>query len=440
MSSFENYDPLHLDHYDYKLELRGISGVIRRALWFAAGGDIKLLERCPHSERVKYEGLGGVVMATAILAFFSGFFAMYTVFGPVQILASAQDLDTNAAIKSFVVATIWALIIFNLDRFIITSTGHGNGTEDITAKELFQALPRIIMAIVIGLSISAPLEIRVLKTELDARILQERDDRVEKDKIVINQEFDRIKQFNEENQHKAEHSIQDIDAYKKKLDDDIKQQRKELDDEFSGKAGNKKKGKGPGFSQKKENLDKMESENNQKIIKLDIEKEELEKIKKTASDNLEKNILERDQKINDARVKESGFDGISKRIEYAHKDSPKVSLALTLLLVIIEITPIFIKMMLIRGPYDYLTDNQNKILLAKYAIETRQSEHNGYNTEHSIEDVYHQPKTIESHVIGNLVVESQLAEQAREIFLNTVKEDMKADPERYMPDLNKTKA
>lgn len=96
--------------------------------------------------------------------------------------------------------------------------------------------------------------------------------------------------------------------------------------------------------------------------------------------------------------------------------------------------------MLIRGPYDYLTDNQNQIILAKYAIETSLKDHAGDNTYHSVEDVYHQAKTIESHVIGNLIVENQLAEQAREIFLNTVKADMKADPEKYMPDLHKTKA
>ena len=440
MSSFENYDPLHLDHYDYKLELRGISGVIRRALWFAAGGDIKLLERCPHSERVKYEGLGGVVMATAILAFFSGFFAMYTVFGPVQTLASAQDLDTNAAIKSAVVAAIWALIIFNLDRFIITSTGHGDGTEDITAKELVQGLPRLVMAVVIGLSISAPLEIRVLKTEIDAAITSERDKRVEADKIVINQEFDRIKQFNEENLHKDEKRLQELDEHEEKIRLEIKKQREELDAEESGKAGNKKKGRGKGFNQKKENLDKMELENAETKNKLDIQRQELKVKIEASKNNLENNITLRDKKIDDAIIKESKFDGISTRINLAHEISPNVSIALTLLLVIIEITPIFIKMMLIRGPYDYLTDNQNKIILAKYAIETLQKDHNGDNSGHSIEDIYHQPKTIESHVIGNLTVENQLAEEARDIFLNTVKADMNADPEKYMPDLNKPKA
>ncbi len=158
--------------------------------------------------------------------------------------------------------------------------------------------------------------------------------------------------------------------------------------------------------------------------------------------NTEENDLfnKREIAIQEIKQESQRIDGISRRIGLAHEISPAVSISLTLLLVIIEITPIFIKMMLIRGPYDYLTDNQNQILLAKYAIEARLKAHNGDNSEHSIEDVYHQAKTIENHVIGNLVVENQLAEQARDIFLNTVKADMKADPEKYMPDLNKPKA
>ena len=45
---------------------------VTRLLWFCAGADAQILNRCPHSERVKYQGLGGVVLATAVLAFLSG--------------------------------------------------------------------------------------------------------------------------------------------------------------------------------------------------------------------------------------------------------------------------------------------------------------------------------------------------------------------------------
>src|SRR5690606_19877110 len=65
---------------------------------------------------------------------------------------------------------IWALVIFNIDRFIVSSTGKGDGTERITFTELFQSLPRLLMAVIIGVCISAPLEIRILKPEIDAQL------------------------------------------------------------------------------------------------------------------------------------------------------------------------------------------------------------------------------------------------------------------------------
>ena len=33
---------------------------------------------------------------------------------------------------------IWGLIIFNIDRFIVASTGKGDGTEAITSGEIKQ--------------------------------------------------------------------------------------------------------------------------------------------------------------------------------------------------------------------------------------------------------------------------------------------------------------
>ncbi len=433
MSSFENYDPLHLDHYDYKLELRGISGVIRRALWFSAGGDIKLLERCPHSERVKYEGLGGVVMATAILAFFSGFFAMYTVFGPIQSIATTQDLDTVAVIKSLVVATIWALIIFNLDRFIITSTGHGDGTEEITGKELLQGIPRLVMAVVIGLSISAPLEIRVMKTEIDAQLLKNQRVYVEEETPKKVKEFEEGVQRVELEKNEATTELQkntnDVDA--------LTQAITKLDNEIALETNT---GVGPKFKVRTDSLLAKKNERAEFINNTASRVQELKiKFDKLNDQKTDLNN-KKESKIQEIIQESLRQDGIATRIKAAHEISPTVSLALTLLLVIIEITPIFIKMMLIRGPYDYLTDNQNQIILAKYAIETRLKDHVGDSADHSIEDVYHQARTIESHVIGNLIVENQLAEHAREIFLNTVKANMRVNPEKYMPDIHNSKS
>ena len=56
-------------------------------LFFCAGANTKLLAQCTHTDRVKSQGIGGVVLATAVLAFFSGSYAFYTIFSPKQGMA-----------------------------------------------------------------------------------------------------------------------------------------------------------------------------------------------------------------------------------------------------------------------------------------------------------------------------------------------------------------
>lgn len=435
MKDNAQYDPLELDTYNYKIDLRGFSGAVRKLLWFAAGGDISILERCPHSERVKYEGLGGVVIATAILAFFSGFYAMYTVFGPREGFAlemQQQAVDLAALIKSLVVAVIWSLVIFNLDRFIITSTGHGDGSADITFKELIQATPRLLMAAIIGLSVSAPLETRVMKTEIEAALNKEQREYVESSKNVINEEINKKKDFLE--QQRAE-IMSKMKAHNDKIDaktQEIANKRNEIVIESSNPQ---RRGVGP-ITQKRE----------EELSILLIEKQKLEEdpIRQQLEDERKNKLVEidhliqlRDSLIEEKRQESLNIDGLSKRIKIAHEISPTVSLILTLLLVVIEVTPIFVKMMLIRGPYDYLVDNQNLMVIAKYGIETRADlSADSIGGTHSIQEIYHQAKTIEKHIVGNLNVEQKLAEEARNIFLSKVKDDMGKNPDNYMSSTN----
>ena len=65
------------------------------------------------------------------------------------------------------------LIIFNIDRFIVASTGKGDGTEAITSGEIRAAIPRIIMGIIIAITISKPVELRMFKTEVDVKLQEE---------------------------------------------------------------------------------------------------------------------------------------------------------------------------------------------------------------------------------------------------------------------------
>jgi len=175
MADLETSDPKDLDTYDYKCE----AGRIRQFLWFCAGIDEQLIRRCPHSERVKAEGIGGVILATSVLAFLSGSYAFYTVFGPkisYALTPEQQAADLGSVLIAVLCGLAWALVIFNLDRFIVTSTGHGDGTEAITKQELKNGLPRIVMAVFIGICISAPLETRVFQSEINAKLEELQDE------------------------------------------------------------------------------------------------------------------------------------------------------------------------------------------------------------------------------------------------------------------------
>ena len=67
MASIDNY-PFQTAHW------------ITKKLWWCAGADEYFLMRSPKQDRVKYAGIGGIVLCTGALAVFSGGFAFYTAF------------------------------------------------------------------------------------------------------------------------------------------------------------------------------------------------------------------------------------------------------------------------------------------------------------------------------------------------------------------------
>src|ERR687889_411246 len=75
-------------------------------LWWCAGAHQRILREFP-SEHSKYTGLGGVILATFVLAALSTGYAVYRVFGN--------------AYWTILFAAIWGLIIFNFDRFLVAT-------------------------------------------------------------------------------------------------------------------------------------------------------------------------------------------------------------------------------------------------------------------------------------------------------------------------------
>src|SRR5687767_8078373 len=121
-------------------------------LWWCSGAHQKLLKQFP-SEHSKYSGLGAVLLATFVLATLSAGYAIYTVFG--------NWLWTIGF------AIIWGLIIFNFDRFLV-STMRKYGVS--RRKQFWMAVPRLALALLIGLTIARPLELKIFEKEINVKM------------------------------------------------------------------------------------------------------------------------------------------------------------------------------------------------------------------------------------------------------------------------------
>ena len=127
--------------------------------WTCAGVNKRVLRQCP-TEYAKYAGMGGTIFFTACMAALSGGYAISTVFDNTYI--------------SCIFGLFWGLLIFNLDRLIV-NTMYSDGEVTISWRELVSGLPRIVMAIFLGIVISTPLELKIFEDAIDIKIEQDKD-------------------------------------------------------------------------------------------------------------------------------------------------------------------------------------------------------------------------------------------------------------------------
>jgi hypothetical protein len=371
---------------------------VMRQLWKAAGGDRYILDRATFADQMKYMCLGGVVTATGIMASLAGGFAFYTIFEPKG-SAIDQGFSPGTAILSCIFGLFWGLMIFNIDRFIVTSTGKGDGTEAITWEELKGAIPRILMGAIIAMTISKPVEIRMFKTEIDARLYEEQ--------LKVQKDFEIRTAANFEDRLKTvDDDLGKIVVARQELMDRIKAAEIEYVKQLNGTAGNGLKGDGPLAKALKARLDDLEQQMNQF--------DQARAPELNAAQSKRRSILQEKEKALSENVAVAhGLDGLLERIKLADEIAGwGISLFVTLLFLAIELTPIFFKLMLVKTPYDYLEENIKELIKAENGIEVRY-------------DYYKDKKGQERHLVINhhaerLVYEKAKAAEAQKALIDYV--------------------
>jgi hypothetical protein len=199
-------------------------------LWWCAGAYQPLLKDCP-TEHTKYAGLGGVILATFVLAALSAGYAIYSVF--------------DAPLWAFLFAVVWGLIIFNFDRFLV-STMRKYG---VTAKrQWMMTLPRLLLALLIGMTIARPLELKIFEKEIDVKIIGNRHH-----DILLNDSL--LQQENSQRVAKAEQERSRWLTRKTLLEDTLHNLQEAYIHEADGTGGSRQRGMDKLTSLKKEAYD-----------------------------------------------------------------------------------------------------------------------------------------------------------------------------------------
>ncbi|MDM8522215.1 DUF4407 domain-containing protein [Desulfococcaceae bacterium HSG8] len=129
-------------------------GFFTKFLWWCSGTVSDILEECP-TEKSTYQGIGAAVFFTSVLAALTGGYALFFVFDKVEL--------------SVIFGIFWGLLIFNLDRYIITSI---NRSGDLW-KQTWTTLPRILLAVSIAFIISKPLQLKIFEKEINQQLEEE---------------------------------------------------------------------------------------------------------------------------------------------------------------------------------------------------------------------------------------------------------------------------
>jgi hypothetical protein len=298
---------------------------ITEFFWICSGADRELLRRC-RTESSRYAGIGATIFFTGIFAALAGAYALFTVFDSVW--------------AASVLGLLWGGMIFNLDRYIVSSMRK----EGRPRREFLLALPRIILAVIISIVIAKPLELKIFEKEIEPElILMEQQKYAEQeDKVKA-----RFLPVQDSLKREIEGLKTEVMRQTEKRDALVRLAQEEAD----GTGGSKRRNLGPIYKVKKANADSAQVE----LIKL----EQRNGVQIKA---LEAMILSNDSLLTRTiasleRGKMNGPAGRMEALATLTKNSSAMAWAhwfIMLLFIAIETAPVFVKLISSKGPYDNL--------------------------------------------------------------------------------------
>jgi len=245
------------------------------------------------------------------------------------------------------------LIIFNFDRFLV-STMRKYGVS--ARKQLWMTLPRIVLALLIGITIARPLELKIFEKEIDTKVAQNMHH-----KILVNDSL-----LQRENQLQVQTAAAERDRLlgrKLSLEDTLHRLKQAYVQEADGTGGSGRRGI--------ENLTRLKMDAYSSSLKQaapEMQQLDAAVLRQDSIINGARALLEDKRRQYETTVKNNvGFLERNKALSDLSDEEPSVqwtSLLLSLLIILIEIGPILSKLIMQVGPYDIALAKEELIYMA----------------------------------------------------------------------------
>ena len=357
--------------------------MLKRFFIICSGSDTDILNDCSIGEQNKYAGIGATVFFTALMAFIASSYALYTVF--------------DNTITSIGFGLVWGLLIFNLDRYIVSTIKKRDSVMD----EVIQASPRIILAVIIAIVIAKPLELKIFEKEINQVLLEQKNDftLANKDQIAL-QYTPKIEGLNTE--------ILVLQNQINTKETEVNELYATYIAEAEGREGTMLLGKGPVYKEKREKHDAVLAE----LQQLKIDNKE-----KIAATETEIATLENEYETQIATSQPiiDNFDGLMARVNALSELPWLPSFFIFLLFLAIETSPIFAKLISPKGEYDIkLADSESE--LKTWAQQKAQQRSVLLNADNTVND----------RVYGDLSTEEELYAYKKKIAREILKKQQDA--------------
>lgn len=305
---------------------------LQKFLIICSGSSLELLKKTP-TDINKHVGIGGVILFTGILAALSAGYALNTVF------------DNIYAATGF--GFLWGLMIFNLDRYIVTSMKKSGGFF----RQFFIALPRILVAVLLGIVISKPLELKIFEKEINKQL----NIIVNRNKAELQKGIDaRYAELGMPFSNERKEIYAEID----KLRNEYNSASTELEKEVVGtqtETTTGREGYGPNAKRKAE-LKKQKAAEIETYIQQSAPR--LTEINK----ELDRLNVAKEKEIDAAKPTEENYNGFAARMQALDElsvNNPILGTAaifIALVFISLETAPVLVKLIAPKGPYDFLLE------------------------------------------------------------------------------------